>query len=38
MTEDETAIALGITERTVRRDWVKAKGWLVNDLVRGDAS
>src|SRR4030095_10346367 len=24
MTEEETATALGITERTVRRDWVKA--------------
>lgn len=32
MTEDETATALGITERTVRRDWVKAKGWLLSDL------
>ena len=38
MTEEETAIALGVTERTVRRDWVKAKGWLLNDLARGDAS
>lgn len=28
LTEDETAIALGVTARTVRRDWVKAKGWL----------
>jgi RNA polymerase sigma factor (TIGR02999 family) len=32
MTEEETASALGVTERTVRRDWVKAKGWLLNDL------
>jgi RNA polymerase sigma factor (TIGR02999 family) len=32
MTEDETASALGVTERTVRRDWVKAKGWLLSDL------
>lgn len=32
MTEDETAAALGITARTVRRDWVKAKGWLLLDL------
>ena len=38
MTEEETAVTLGITERTVRRDWVKAKGWLLNDLARGDAS
>lgn len=28
MTEEETAEALGLTSRTVRRDWVKAKGWL----------
>jgi len=34
MTEEETAAALGITARTVRRDWVKAKGWLLQDLER----
>jgi RNA polymerase sigma factor (TIGR02999 family) len=28
MTEAETAAALGVTDRTVQRDWVKAKGWL----------
>jgi RNA polymerase sigma factor (TIGR02999 family) len=28
MTEAETAAALGVTDRTVRRDWLKAKGWL----------
>jgi RNA polymerase sigma factor (sigma-70 family) len=28
LTEAETAAALGVTERTVRRDWVKARGWL----------
>lgn len=28
MTEEETATALGVTARTVRRDWLKAKGWL----------
>lgn len=28
MTEIETATALDITERTVRRDWIKARGWL----------
>lgn len=32
MTEEETASALDVTERTVRRDWVKAKGWLLSDL------
>lgn len=34
MSEEETASALGITARTVRRDWVKAKGWLLQDLER----
>lgn len=28
MTEPEIAAALAVTERTVRRDWVKARGWL----------
>ncbi len=28
MTEEETAAALGVTARTVRRDWIKAKAWL----------
>ncbi len=28
MTEQETAVAVGVTERTVRRDWVKARGLL----------
>jgi RNA polymerase sigma factor (sigma-70 family) len=32
LTEEETAEALGITARTVRRDWVKAKGWLLEVL------
>ena len=32
LTEDETAAALGITARTVRRDWVKAKAWLYREL------
>ena len=34
MTEDDTAAALGISLRTVRRDWLKAKGWLAVDLAR----
>jgi RNA polymerase sigma factor (TIGR02999 family) len=34
MTEQETAEALSITERTVRRDWVKARGLLYQALVR----
>lgn len=33
MTEQETAEALHITERTVRRDWVKARGLLYQVLV-----
>jgi RNA polymerase sigma factor (TIGR02999 family) len=32
LTEEETAAALGITARTVRRDWVKAKDWLRREL------
>ena len=28
MTEQEAAIALELTERTIRRDWVKARAWL----------
>src|SRR5262245_1562720 len=31
-TEQETAKALGVTARTVRRDWLKAKGWLRQTL------
>ena len=38
MTEQETATALGVTERTVRRDWVKAKGWLLSDLAAATES
>lgn len=32
LTEEETAATLGVTARTVRRDWVKAKGWLQRAL------
>ncbi len=28
LTEAETASLLGVTERTVRRDWIKARTWL----------
>jgi RNA polymerase sigma factor (TIGR02999 family) len=35
MTELETAEALGVTERTVRRDWVKARALLYR-ILRGD--
>ena len=34
-TESETAEALGITDRTVRRDWVRAKAWLYEALRDG---
>jgi RNA polymerase sigma factor (TIGR02999 family) len=32
MEESDVAIALGISERTVRRDWVKARAWLYRSL------
>jgi RNA polymerase sigma factor (TIGR02999 family) len=32
LTEEETAEALGVTARTVRRDWVKARSWLYVEL------
>ncbi len=32
MTEEEVAAALDLTDRTVRRDWVKAKAWLRDAL------
>lgn len=30
--EAETAIALGVSQRTVARDWAVAKGWLYREL------
>lgn len=35
LTEEETAHALGVTDRTVRRDWVKARAWLHAELAAG---
>jgi len=35
MTESDTALALGVTERTVRRDWTKARLWLYGELDAG---
>jgi RNA polymerase sigma factor (sigma-70 family) len=32
LSEEQTAEVLGISVRTVRRDWVKAKGWLYTQL------
>jgi len=36
LTEEETAEVLDVTARTVRRDWVKAKGWLYQELGEGE--
>jgi RNA polymerase sigma factor (TIGR02999 family) len=32
LTEEETAEALGVTARTVQRDWAKARSWLLQEL------
>jgi RNA polymerase sigma factor (TIGR02999 family) len=32
MTADETAVALGISSRTVKRDWALAQAWLYREL------
>jgi RNA polymerase sigma factor (TIGR02999 family) len=37
MEEREIAEALGVTERTVRRDWVKARAWLYRALAERGA-
>ena len=34
MTQRKIGQELGISERTVRRDWLKAKGWPARELVR----
>ncbi len=34
--DQETAEALGLTDRTVRRDWVKARAWLRRELAQGE--
>jgi RNA polymerase sigma factor (TIGR02999 family) len=33
MEEQEIATALGVSDRTVRRDWIKARAWLFHTLV-----
>ena len=38
LTEQETASVLGITDRTVRRDWIKARGWLHQQLAAGETN
>ena len=35
LTEAETAEAIGVSQRTVAREWMTAKGWLYEEL-RGD--
>jgi len=37
LTEAETAEALGVTTRTVQRDWAKARGWLYLELAREES-
>lgn len=32
LTEEETAETLGVTARTVQRDWAKARAWLYKEL------
>lgn len=32
LTDDETALALGLSRRTVQRDWARARAWLLDDL------
>jgi len=34
LTEEETAAALGVSTRTVERDWVKARAWLQREVPR----
>jgi RNA polymerase sigma factor (TIGR02999 family) len=36
LTEDETAAALGVSVRTARRDWTKAKAWLYSEIYGDD--
>lgn len=33
LTEQETAVTLTVSERTVRREWLKARVWLLGELV-----
>lgn len=38
MEEEEIAAALGVSARTVRREWVKARAWLYAELYAGEES
>ncbi len=35
LSDEETAAALQVRSRTVRRDWAKVKGWLYQELREG---
>lgn len=35
LSDEETAEALGISPRTVQRDWARARSWLKDDMGRG---
>jgi DNA-directed RNA polymerase specialized sigma24 family protein len=32
LTEDETAELMGVTKRTIQREWAKARAWLYKEL------
>jgi len=32
LTDDEIATALGVSRRTVQRDWARARAWLLNEM------
>jgi RNA polymerase sigma factor (TIGR02999 family) len=34
LSDEETAAALGVSERTVQRDWVRARSWLREEMTR----
>ena len=36
LSEQETAAALGLSDRTVRREWVLARAWLARELGKSD--
>lgn len=38
MTEEETAEALGVGLRTVKRDWAKARSWLYPEIFPADCA
>ena len=38
LTEDETAEVLGVSPRTVRRDWILARAWLHGELHQSSAA